>query len=431
VTRRPLAEQLRPGSFEEFIGQGHLLGDGKPLSPASLGNGCSSMILYGPPGTGKTTLARLISACTGFAFETLSAVVDGIGDVRKVVQRATARGGTTLLFVDEVHRFNKSQQDAFLPHIESGLLILVGATTENPSFSLNNALLSRVHVHVLRGLEDSDLEKILNRALNYIINDSGLNISLEDNARQWLIDVADGDGRRLLNLLDGVVVNSLDNSERLISIKDLKSSAGTSVRRFDKNGDQFYDLISAFHKSIRGSDANAALYWLARLLDGGTPADYISRRLIRIASEDIGNADPRALEISLNAAEAYNRLGSPEGDLALAQATCYLAISAKSNAVYRAFNQAREDVKRYGSAEVPNHLRNAPTKLAKQEGHGAEYRYAHDEEGGYAAGEKYFPGKMPAKKYYKPVDRGLEKKIADKIRQLEAMDLLGRRRDGS
>jgi len=387
VTRRPLAEQLRPGSFEEFIGQGHLLGDGKPLSPASLGNGCSSI--------------------------------------------ATARGGTTLLFVDEVHRFNKSQQDAFLPHIESGLLILVGATTENPSFSLNNALLSRVHVHVLRGLEDSDLEKILNRALNYIINDSGLNISLEDNARQWLIDVADGDGRRLLNLLDGVVVNSLDNSERLISIKDLKSSAGTSVRRFDKNGDQFYDLISAFHKSIRGSDANAALYWLARLLDGGTPADYISRRLIRIASEDIGNADPRALEISLNAAEAYNRLGSPEGDLALAQATCYLAISAKSNAVYRAFNQAREDVKRYGSAEVPNHLRNAPTKLAKQEGHGAEYRYAHDEEGGYAAGEKYFPGKMPAKKYYKPVDRGLEKKIADKIRQLEAMDLLGRRRDGS
>jgi len=428
MTQRPLAEQLRPGSFEEFIGQEHLLGEGKPLSPASLASSCSSMILYGPPGTGKTTLARLISAHTGFAFETLSAVVDGIGDVRKVVQRASARGETTLLFVDEVHRFNKAQQDAFLPHIESGLLILVGATTENPSFSLNNALLSRVHVHVLKALENSDLEKMLNRALAYFGDELGVGMVLENDARQWIIHVADGDGRRLLNLLDGVVVNSSVNCDQLISIKDLESSVGTSVRRFDKNGDQFYDLVSAFHKSIRGSDANASLYWLARLLDGGTPADYISRRLIRIATEDIGNADPRALEISLNAADAYNRLGSPEGDLALAQATCYLAISAKSNAVYRAFNQAREDVKHYGSADVPNHLRNAPTTLAKREGHGAEYRYAHDEDGGYAAGEKYFPEKMPIKKYYKPVDRGLEKKIAEKLQQLEALDLICRQR---
>ena len=418
----PLSEQLRPHSFNEVIGQSHLLANGRPLSPESLRESCTSMILYGPPGTGKTTLARLVSQETGCAFETLSAVIDGIAEVRKVVQRARERQETTLLFVDEVHRFNKSQQDAFLPHLESGLLVLIGATTENPSFSLNNALLSRVQVHVLKALEKVDLEKLLEKALRFLTERLNHVVTVEEDAQEWLVDVADGDGRRLLNVLDGAVRHDINLDSQLIDLDLLKRSAGSSVRRFDKNGDNFYDLVSALHKSIRGSDANAALYWLARLLDGGAPGDYISRRLIRIASEDIGNADPRALEISLNAARAYHRLGSPEGDLALAQAVCYQAVSAKSNAVYRAFNAAVDDVKRFGSAEVPYYLRNAPTKLAKREGHGDGYRYAHDEPGGYAAGEKYFPEKMPIRKYYQPVDRGLEKKIAEKLNSLEAQD---------
>ncbi|GJL83440.1 MAG: replication-associated recombination protein A [marine bacterium B5-7] len=422
--QRPLADAMRPRTLAEFVGQQHLLAPGRSLNAMIANKHLQSMILWGPPGTGKTTLARILTGETGLAFDSLSAVTDGVREVRAVVERARQRQDSTVLFVDEVHRFNKSQQDAFLPHLESGLLILIGATTENPSFALNNALLSRASVHVLKSLSDVDLMAIVQSALEDPERGLGsLSICIDDNASEALIKAADGDGRRVLNLLESAVMLAETKSGELhLDVALISEAASVSVRRFDKGGDVFYDLTSALHKSIRGSDPNAALYWMARLVDGGCDPAYIARRLIRIASEDIGNADPRALTLALDADEAFRRLGSPEGELALAQATVYLAVAAKSNAVYRAFSDASADTKRFGSAEVPDHLRNAPTRLAEKMGHGKGYRYAHDEEEGYAAGEHYFPDNIPQRHYYQPVDRGMETKIREKLAHLRRLD---------
>jgi putative ATPase len=417
---RPLADAMRPETLDEFVGQDHLLAPGRPIHAAVHKGHLQSMILWGPPGTGKTTLARILSRQTGSAFDTLSAVTDGVREVRAVVERARGRDAATVLFVDEVHRFNKSQQDAFLPHLETGLLILIGATTENPSFALNNALLSRAQVHVLNALAPEDIETIVRRALADEVRGLGASgIRVEDEALTALIDAADGDARRALNLLETAWMLA---DEGRVTAELVREAASASLRRFDRGGDLFYDVTSALHKSIRGSDPDAALYWMCRLLDGGCDPNYVSRRLIRIASEDVGNADPRALGITLDAAESYNRLGSPEGELALAQAVVYLSVAAKSNAVYRAFNEAKADMQRFGSAEVPLHLRNAPTRLAERLGHSKGYRYAHDEPEGYAAGEEYFPVGVPRRHYYDPVDRGMESKIREKMRRLRELD---------
>ena len=417
---RPLADRMRPLSLDEFSGQRHLLDEGKPLLRA-IGQGrAHSMIFWGPPGTGKTTLARMIATTTDSHFIALSAVMAGVKDIRSAVaeaeQQRQLNNRGTVLFLDEVHRFNKAQQDAFLPYVEDGTLTFIGATTENPSFELNNALLSRARVYVLRALTQDDLAAVLRRALADEQRGLGGRYTIGDDALQVIAQAADGDARRALNLLELAADLAEDGT---ISDAIVDEVASGSRRRFDNRGEYFYDQISALHKSIRGTDPDAALYWLSRMLDGGCDPLYISRRLIRVASEDIGNADPRALELTLNAWQVYERLGSPEGELAIAQAVVYLACAAKSNAVYTAFGAAMRDARDKGSLEVPMHLRNAPTRLMKELGYGDAYRYAHDEEGGVALGENYFPEDMQPAKYYHPVARGLEIRIREKLEDIE------------
>ncbi|MDH4873751.1 replication-associated recombination protein A [Pseudomonas sp. BN515] len=421
---QPLAARLRAASLDEYVGQEHLLAPGKPLREALEQGALHSMIFWGPPGVGKTTLAKLLAQVTDAHFETISAVLSGVKEIRQSVemakQQAAQYGRRTILFVDEVHRFNKSQQDAFLPYVEDGTLIFIGATTENPSFELNNALLSRARVYVLKSLDEAALRKLVARALS---EDKGLGkrqLSLPDESFSILMAAADGDGRRLLNLLENAADLAEDGGE--IGAELLQNLLGDSRRRFDKGGEAFYDQISALHKSVRGSDPDAALYWYARMLDGGCDPLYIARRVVRMASEDIGNADPRALSLCLSAWDVQERLGSPEGELAVAQAITYLACAPKSNAVYMAFKAAMRDAAENGSLEVPLHLRNAPTKLMKQLGYGEEYRYAHDEPDAYAAGEDYFPDQLEPRQYYQPVPRGLELKIRDKLQHLKNLD---------
>ena len=420
---RPLADRVRPDTLDGFFGQGHLLGDGKPLRVAIDEGRAHSMIFWGPPGTGKTTLARMIASRTDAHFIPLSAVMAGIKEVRNAVAEAQqyreAYGRSTVLFLDEVHRFNKSQQDAFLPYVEDGTLTFIGATTENPSFELNNALLSRARVYVLKPLDEDSLRDVLRRALVDAQGLGGEPTRIDDDALDLICLAADGDARRALNLLELAADLAIAADDgRLIDAAIAKDVAEGSRRRFDKQGEYFYDQISALHKSIRGSNPDASLYWLMRMLDGGCDPLYVARRLIRVASEDIGNADPRALRLCLDAAETYERLGSPEGELAIAQAVVFLSCAAKSNAVYKAAKAASADAEKYGSLEVPMHLRNAPTRLMKDLGYGDNYRYAHDEEDGFAAGESYFPDDMPAATYYHPVPRGLELKIREKLAEI-------------
>jgi putative ATPase len=420
--QQPLAERLRPRHLGEVIGQQHLIGEGLALRLAFESGQPHSCILWGPPGVGKTTIARLMADAFAAQFISISAVLGGVKDIREAVEQAQAalnglQPQRTIVFVDEVHRFNKSQQDAFLPHVESGLFTFIGATTENPSFEVNSALLSRAAVYVLQALNEEDLKKIVQRA-----HAIGAMPPLEAEAEQRLIAYADGDARRLLNTLETLSVAA--QREKLEKISDtwLLKVLGERMRRYDKGGEQFYDSISALHKSVRGSDPDAALYWFTRMLDGGADPRYMARRLIRMAAEDIGLADPRALRLALDAAEVYERLGSPEGELALAECVIYLAVAAKSNAVYKAFKEAKALIKKEGTRPVPMHLRNAPTQLMKNLDYGKDYRYAHDEEGGFAAGENYLPEGMPAPGFYRPVDRGLELKIAEKMASLRALN---------
>lgn len=416
----PLAEQLRPRHIDEVIGQQHLLGPGKPLRIAFEAGEPHSMILWGPPGVGKTTLARMMADAFDAGFISLSAVLAGVKDIREAVEQATLwrhQGRRTLVFVDEVHRFNKSQQDAFLPHVESGLFIFIGATTENPSFEVNNALLSRAAVYVLKSLTEEDLSKLLQRA-SHALGD----LAIANEAQKLLVASADGDGRKLLNNLEIVARAAQRQKQTQVDTDLLAGALSENLRRFDKGGDAFYDQISALHKSVRGSDPNAAMYWFVRMLDGGADPRYLARRLIRMAWEDIGLADPRAAQIALDAAETYERLGSPEGEMALAHAVLYLAVAAKSNAGYVAYNQARAFVAKDPSRPVPLHLRNAPTKLMKELGYKRAYRYAHDEPEAYAAGETYFPEGLPAQTWYQPTPRGLESRIADKLAHLRELD---------
>jgi putative ATPase len=418
---------MRPEKLSEYIGQDHLLEKGKPLGDALRQGLLHSMILWGPPGVGKTTLARLFADLVKGHFQSMSAVLAGIKDIRQTAEEAqhrlAARGQKTVLFVDEVHRFNKAQQDAFLPYVEDGSVVLVGATTENPSFEVNNALLSRCRVYLLKPLTTDQLALLVQNALLNQIKGLGLRrLSINDQALGKLVQNADGDGRRALNLLELASDLVADGTE--ISIETVTAIATHDVRRFDKGGDLFYEQISALHKSVRGSNPDAALYWMARMLDGGCDALYLARRIVRMASEDIGNADPRALELALSAWDVQARLGSPEGELAIAQAVVYLACAAKSNAVYHAYKTAMADVKSEPSHPVPNHLRNAPTTLMKSLEMGKGYRYAHDEEHAYAAGEHYFPVEMTARRYYHPVARGLEIKIGEKLAYLAELDRL-------
>jgi putative ATPase len=425
-TYRPLADRLRPQTLDEYVGQSHLLGTGAPLRRALESGHPHSMILWGPPGTGKTTLARLVANGAHAEFVALSAVQAGIKDIRAVVEQARALRGTrdTVLFLDEVHRFNKSQQDAFLPYVEDGTLIFIGATTENPSFEVNNALLSRARVYVLKSLEAADLSRLLDRALSDSTRGLGdLHLSIDADARELLLSAADGDARRLLNLLETAAdLAAVHGAERRLNIDTTRAVIGSTYVRFDKGGENFYDQISALHKSVRGSDPDAALYWLCRMLAGGCDPLYVARRALRMASEDIGNADPRALTMTLEACAVYERLGSPEGELAIAQAVVFMACAAKSNAVYTAYNAAMQDAKSLGSLEVPLHLRNAPTKLMKEIGYGKDYRYAHDEPDAYAAGERYLPDAMPDRRYYDPAPRGLEIKIGEALAARRSRD---------
>ncbi len=428
ASHTPLAERLRPKSLGEVIGQQHLLGEGMPLRIAFESGQPHSCILWGPPGVGKTTIARLMASSFEAHFITISAVLGGVKDIREAVEQATiwqgqgpmdgqAHGKRTIVFVDEVHRFNKSQQDAFLPHVESGLFTFIGATTENPSFEVNSALLSRAVVYVLQPLSEADLKQIVAK----VLEERALSAieTIANEAVERLVAYADGDARRLLNTRESLSVAA--RAEKVTDVSDawLLKVLGERLRRYDKGGEQFYDTISALHKSVRGSDPDAALYWFMRMLDGGAEPRYMARRLVRMASEDIGLADPRALRLALDAAEVYERLGSPEGELALAQCVIYLAVAPKSNAVYQAFNEAKAFIKHDGTRPVPLHLRNAPTRLMKELDYGKNYRYAHDEEGGFAAGENYFPEGMAAPGFYRPVNRGLEIRISDKLNELK------------
>ena len=419
--RQPLAEALRPKTLDEVIGQSHLLGPGKPLRLAFESGQPHSMILWGPPGVGKTTLARLTANAFDCAFIALSAVFSGVKDIRAAMEQAEqnlAMGKHTILFVDEIHRFNKSQQDALLPYAESGLVTLIGATTENPSFEVNSALLSRSQVYVLQSLNEDELKQLVAKARDKALS----HLEFDDAAIDTLVGYADGDARRLLNLLEQTSTAANAARTNRITSEFIQNALTLNARRFDKGGDNFYDQISALHKSVRGSNPDAALYWLCRMLDGGADAKYLSRRIVRMAWEDIGLADPRAMQLANDAAATFERLGSPEGELALGQAVIYLAIAAKSNAGYNAFNQAMAFVKKDKSREVPVHLRNAPTKLMKELGYGHEYRYAHDEPHAYAAGETYLPDDMREPGWYRPVPRGLESKIADKMAFLRQLD---------
>ena len=422
---KPLADRMRPLTLEEFVGQEHILKKGKPLRTAIEGGRLHSMVFWGAPGTGKTTLARIIAGSCNAQFLPLSAVLSGVKDIRAAIDQAKqyreVYDRDTVLFVDEAHRFNKSQQDAFLPHVEDGTITFIGATTENPSFELNNALLSRVRVYLLKDLSPENIKNILINALNDEKHGLGLKkITIDDEALDQLVAVADGDARRALNLLE--IASDLAEANHIDTALIDEVISGGGIRRFDKGGDIFYEQISALHKAVRGSAPDAALYWFARMIDGGCDPLYIARRVVRMASEDIGNADPRGLQLALSAWDTQERLGSPEGELAIAQAVVYLACAPKSNAVYTALNGAMEDARKYGSLEVPLHIRNAPTKLMQEMEYGKDYRYAHNEEDAYAAGENYFPEGLEGRRYYFPVDRGLEIKIAEKLAKLRELD---------
>jgi len=416
----PLAERLRPKTVDEMVGQKHLLGEGKPIRVALQAGRPHSMILWGPPGVGKTTLARLMAHEFSAEFFAISAVLAGVKEIREAVERARLSrdqfGRATIVFVDEVHRFNKAQQDAFLPHVESGLFTFIGATTENPSFEVIGALLSRAQVYVLESLKPEDLDPLIERGFE------AEKVDATSDARKRIAEFADGDGRRALNLVEQVAQAARVEGRRGADVDFVNQVAQRSGRRFDKGGENYYDQISALHKAVRGSDADASLYWLVRMLDGGVDPRYLARRMIRMASEDIGLADPRALEVAINAAEVYERLGTPEGELALAECVIYLAVAAKSNAVYAAYNEAKAFVQEDGTRPVPLHIRNAPTKLMKNLGYGKDYRYAHDEDEAYAAGENYLPDGMQRPEWYRPTGRGLEAKIRERIEHLRSLD---------
>ncbi|MFT7130963.1 MAG: putative ATPase [Gammaproteobacteria bacterium] len=420
---QPLAAKMRPITLDDYIGQSHILGEGKPLREALDGGQLHSMILWGPPGVGKTSLAKLVAELCDTHFISLSAVLAGVKDIRSAIEEARyqqASGRQTILFIDEVHRFNKAQQDAFLPFVEDGTVLFIGATTENPSFELNNALLSRTRVYKLRSLSEQELGEIIKRSIQRF---DEFDVFLGNTELSQLAAAADGDARRVLNLVElAVELTEGKGRQKIIDQSVIAEVLDGFVRRFDKSGDVFYEQISALHKSVRGSSPDGALYWLCRMLDGGCDPLYVARRVVRMASEDIGNADPRALEIALNAWSVQERLGSPEGELAIAQAVIYLSSAPKSNAVYSAYNAVMADIKEQPSYEVPDHLRNAPTNLMKDMGYGGEYRYAHDEEEAYAAGENYLPEPIRVSRYYDPVDRGLEKKIGEKLDYLRNLD---------